>query len=243
MNANNQNIDINEVETSFSFTTFLVVITAAITGALAAAKLLPVWIPGLSSTLTGSDPKVFWFLSRATAFIAYALVWLSVVLGVGITNKLAALWPGLPPTIELHEYTSILGLAFGIFHGLILLGDHFIGFTLAQILLPFTTTTYKPFLVGLGQTSLYLWIILVVSFYIRKKIGSKTWRAIHFTSFLMFILVVVHGITSGTDSSSPLVQYSYLISSIIVVGLVIYRIIRTVSRSRQKKFQAIRPTG
>jgi predicted ferric reductase len=235
MKPDNQPIDINEVDASISLSTFLLVILAALTGAILAVKLLPIWIPGLSSTINNPDPKAFWFLSRGSAFAAYGLVWLSVVLGVGITNKLASLWPGLPPTIELHEYTSILGLAFGIFHGFILLGDHFIGFSLAQILLPFTTASYKPFLVGLGQTALYLWIILVVSFYVRKKIGSKTWRFLHFSSFLMFILALVHGFTTGTDSTNPLVKYFYFITTVTVVGLTIYRIIRAVTRSSQVK--------
>ncbi len=234
MNPENQSIDINNVDASINLTTFLLIITAALVGAIVAIKLLPFWIPGLSSTINNADPKAYWFLSRGTAFVAYGLVWISVMLGVGITNKLSALWPGLPPTIELHEYTSILGLAFGIFHGLILLGDQFIGYTLVQVLVPFTTASYKPVLVGLGQTALYLWILLVVSFYVRKKIGSKTWRLIHFSSFLMYVFTLVHGFFTGTDSGNPLVRYFYLVTAVMVFGFTIYRILRAVAISRKK---------
>ena len=144
----NTSVNIETVKPSFSFAHMLLIILAAQLGAFAAIQILPAWIPGLSSSITGEDPKVYWYLSRGSAFSAYFLLWLSMMFGVGITNKLASLWPGLPPTIDLHQYTSILGLAFAFFHGLILLGDKYMSFQIAQIFIPFTTTSYKPITVG-----------------------------------------------------------------------------------------------
>ena len=39
-----------------------------------------------------------------------------MALGLGITNKMARLWPGAPAAFALHEYVSLLGLAFAVFH-------------------------------------------------------------------------------------------------------------------------------
>ncbi|MCJ7432540.1 MAG: hypothetical protein MUO77_03540, partial [Anaerolineales bacterium] len=74
-----------------------------------------------------------------------SLLWLSMALGLGITNKMARLWPGAPATFAIHEYVSLLGMAFALFHALVLLGDHYINFTFAQMLVPFATVDYRPF--------------------------------------------------------------------------------------------------
>ena len=96
-----------------------------------------------------------------------------MALGLGITNKMARLWPGAPATFAIHEYVSLLGMAFALFHALVLLGDHYINFTLAQVLMPFATVDYRPLWVGIGQLGFYLWVIVVISFYIRPIIGQK----------------------------------------------------------------------
>ena len=180
------NTSIDEQTPVFSFGNFTLMLLLVFLTTLITAIFLPEWLPGLTKSLTGTAPSAFWFLSRGSAITAYILLWLSMMLGTGISNKLGSLWPGLPSTIELHQYTSILGLSFGIFHGLILLGDKYINFTIAQILVPFSTA-YAPLAIGLGQIALYVWFILDISFYIRKVIGKKTWRAIHFASFLTFV--------------------------------------------------------
>ena len=133
------NSPIEEQEPVFSFGNFTLLLLLVFLTTLITVIFLPEWLPGLTTSLSGNAPSAFWYLSRGSAITAYFLLWLSMMLGTGITNKLGSLWPGLPSTIELHQYTSILGLFFGVFHGLILLGDKYINFTLAQILVPFST--------------------------------------------------------------------------------------------------------
>jgi len=229
-------LSLEEQKPVFSFGTFTLIIFIVFAATLITVFLLPLWLPGLSTSLSGEAPKAFWYLSRGSAIIAYSLLWLSMMLGTGITNKLGALWPGLPSTIELHEYTSILGLAFGLFHGLILLGDKFMAFNLAQVLIPFRSS-YQTLAVGLGQLALYVWVILDVSFYIRKIIGKKAWRMIHFASFLTFISVLAHSLIAGTDVQSPVMQYVYLISGGLLFFMISLRILTTIAHAHQKKLK------
>src|SRR5512133_3595016 len=129
----------NEYESSVNIQFFLMIMLAMIAGVFLAILVLPTWLPNMATSLVGTDPKVYWYLSRATAFVSLTVLWLSMALGLGISNKLARLWPGAPAAFALHEYVSLLGLAFALFHALVLLGDHYINFTLAQIFLPFST--------------------------------------------------------------------------------------------------------
>jgi predicted ferric reductase len=166
-----------------------------------------------------------WYLSRASAFVAYMLLWWSMILGLSITNRLARLWPGGPSAADLHQHASLLGLGFGLLHALILLGDSYIGYTLPQILIPFASTSYQPLWVGLGQIGLYLMAMVTFSFYIRQWIGARAWRTIHYLSFGVFALALLHGLFSGTDSSLPWAFWMYVSTGASVLAMTIYRIV------------------
>src|SRR4051794_1071420 len=103
--------------------TSLPLLVAGGIGVLAALFLVPAWLPGMSAAFTGVEPKALWYLSRASGFVAFDLLWLSMALGLAITNKLARAWPGGPAAFDLHQHASILGLIFGIIHPLALLGS------------------------------------------------------------------------------------------------------------------------
>lgn len=204
--------------------TFLMILFTAAAGALAAIVVLPAWLPGLSGSLQGNSPQVFWLLSRSSALVAYLLLWLSMSLGLMITNKLARLWPGGPVAFDLHQFTSLLGVAFAIFHALILLGDQYIHTSLSHILLPFSLQEYHPFWVGLGQLGFYLMAGVAFSFYIRKQLTQKSWRLIHFLSFASFLFALIHGITSGSDTQAGLFQLMYWSTGGTFLFLLIYRL-------------------
>jgi predicted ferric reductase len=216
-------------ESSITVESFLLIFLAILTGLLAAILLLPAWLPNLATSLMGESPKVYWYLSRATAFVSLTVLWLSMALGIGITNKMARLWPGAPAAFAIHEYVSILGMAFALFHALVLLGDHYINFTVSQIFMPFATASYRPTWVGIGQISFYVWLIVNVSFYVRKLIGQKTWRVLHYLSFGMYIMGLVHGLFSGTDSPASWAQWYYWISGGSLLFLFVYRLLNTIT--------------
>lgn len=205
--------------------TLLLVLLASAAGALAAAVVLPSWLPHLSESLLGPEPKAYWYLARASAFVAYGLLWLSMILGLTMTNKLARVWPGGPVAFDLHQHASLLGLAFALFHALVLLGDRYIGYTLPQLLMPFASTAYKPLEVGLGQIAVYLLALVGLSFYVRGLIGRKLWRSIHFLSFALFFLALLHGIGSGTDSAAPFATIFYWATGGTVLFATVYRVL------------------
>lgn len=212
-------------ESTISFQSFLFFLFASMLGLLAATVLLPLFLPNMAFSLSGESPKIYWYLSRATAFVSLSLLWLSMALGLGITNKMARLWPGMPATFATHEYVSLLGLAFALFHALILFGDHYINFSLLQLLIPFSTVDYRPFWVGIGQIGFYIWLIVALSFYIRPVIGQKFWRVLHYLSFGMYFIGIFHAIFSGTDTSMNWAQNYYWFSVGSLIFLLFVRII------------------
>jgi predicted ferric reductase len=203
----------------------LLILLVIMAGALFAINLMPAWLPALTYSASGDAPKIFWFLSRGSAIAAYWILWLSMTSGMIITNKMAQKWPGIPPAFEVHQYTSLLGLATGLFHALVLTGDQFIAYTIPEVLIPFASTSYRPVWVGIGQVAFYVWGLVNFSFYIRKHIGKKAWRWIHFASFASYLGVLMHALFAGTDTSTQWAQGLYWFSGAVLLFLVVYRIL------------------
>ena len=98
-----------------------------------------------------------WYLTRAAAVSAYALLALTVVLGllrslvrsVGVRTGGVIWWLD-----ELHQFSAPLAGAFVVLHLTTLLLDSFLSFSLANLLLP-VGEPYRPLATGLGVLALY----------------------------------------------------------------------------------------
>jgi predicted ferric reductase len=210
----------------------LLMLAVALAAIIILALVEPIWLDALIRSMTG--PKTAWYLTRASALVSYALLWWSMALGLAITNRMARAWPGGPTVCDLHEHASLLGLGFALVHALSLLGDQYIGYSLGQILVPFSNTAYRPLWVGIGQISMYLMVAVTLSFYVRQQIGTRMWRLIHYLSFAGFGLALAHGIWSGTDSAAGWATWMYTASGLSLVGLTIYRVLVTMQASQRR---------
>jgi len=73
--------------------------------------------------------------------------------------------------------------------------------------------------VGIGVIALYLTILVTVTFYMRKRIGMKAFRYIHYTSLIAYLGGTAHGFFAGTDSSLPIAGLMYGGTFLVVVFL------------------------
>jgi predicted ferric reductase len=180
-----------------------------------------------------ADSRVYWYMARSAGIVAYLLVWGSVAWGLMVTNKVldGVVKPIL--TYELHQFLSIAALVAGVFHAFILLGDTYIQFSVLDLLIPFRSS-YQPLWVGLGILGAYLMAGLIVSFYIKKRIGHRVWRLVHYSSFAVWVMVTVHGVLAGSDSHWPLMQMLYIGAIVSVSFLLTYRILATKRSTKLK---------
>jgi predicted ferric reductase len=219
--TNNTNLDTIPAMGLF---TFAMLLLASAAGAVAAVVVLPMALPGLTASLLGPEPKAYWYLARSSAWVAFLLLWAAMMMGLLITTKTARVWPGGPAAYDIHQFVSLLSIAFALFHGLILTGDRYIGFSLAQVFIPFSNPLYRPFWVGVGQMGFYFLSLVGLSFYVRRILTPRGWRLIHFLSFLAFLSVLIHGVTSGTDSVQPWAVAAYWLTGGSVLILTMFRI-------------------
>jgi predicted ferric reductase len=171
-----------------------------------------------------ADSRVYWYMARSAGIVAYLLVWGSVAWGLMVTNKVldGVVKPIL--TYELHQFLSIAALVAAVFHAFILLGDGYIQFSVLDLVIPFRAS-YQPVWVGLGILGWYVMAGLVLSFYIKKRIGHRVWRLVHYSSFAVWVMVTIHGVLAGSDSHWPLMQVLYIAAIVSVSFLLTYRIL------------------
>lgn len=190
----------------------------------------------VSSLLATNSVHTTWYITRAAGWVAYFLLWFSMVWGLAIPTKFFE--RVLSPTfaVDFHEYLSLLAIGFVVLHVGVLLFDQFLPFTLTQILVPFLST-YRPVWIGLGVIGAYLSLLVTVTFYLRKRIGQKKFKTIHTLSMFGYLGVVLHAFFAGSDSSLGVAQIIYLATFLIVVFLTSYWLIlgRQMKIERQAK--------
>ena len=183
----------------------------------------PSAIHGLSVAWTANRAILPWVFERLFAFLAYGAMTGSVIYGLLLSTKILDAIAHRPITFALHQDLASIGVGLAAVHGMLLALDATVPFSLAEIAVP-GRAPYAPLAVAAGQVSLYLMAVVVASFYLRRRIGQRTWRALHYLTFLAFVGATIHGIAAGTDSATPGAWWLYVGSTTAVVFLLTYRI-------------------
>ena len=214
-------------EGNFSWGGWLALILSIGVGVFAAWWAVPQFATLLAQSLVGQEAKGFWFLSRASGVTGYVLLWASVVLGLLMSTRLSRrsmLSAWAPALMAVHEFVSWVAWGFVVFHAMILLGDTYVQTGWFNLLVPFAFDGGRSVWVGLGQMGFYLMSVVLVSYYVRQRIGFQTWRWLHFATFVLYALVTVHGLLAGSDVD--VLWPMYALSNAVVLLLTGYRLVQ-----------------
>jgi sulfoxide reductase heme-binding subunit YedZ len=147
------------------------------------------------------NSQVFWFFSRGTGVVSLVLFTATVLLGItSISRWTAPKWPRFV-TQHLHRNLSLLGLSFLLIHIVTTVLDSYVSINLINAVVPFTGT-YRPIWLGLGALAFDLLLAIIITSLVRVRMGYGTWRAIHWLSYAMWPLAVVHGLGTGSDAKA-----------------------------------------
>jgi sulfoxide reductase heme-binding subunit YedZ len=144
---------------------------------------------------------IWWLASRASGMVALGLITISVAIGLTMAGKIMRT-PGRARVLTaIHEQTALAGLVAIAIHGMTLLGDAFLNPGLAGITIP-GAIGYRPLWTGFGIVAGYLAAALGLSFYLRRRIGTKLWRRAHRATIVVYAMAVVHTLGAGTDAAT-----------------------------------------
>lgn len=194
---------------------------------------------GLKQLFASDSTQIWWYVTRSAGIIAYLLLWFSTVWGLAVPSKMLNQVLAPTFTVDFHEFISLLSIGFTLLHVFVLTIDRYLPYTLLQILVPFLSP-YRPFWVGMGVIAFYITLLVTITFYIRGKIGMKTFRSIHVLSLVGYLGVTLHGLYAGTDSPLASMQLLYKGTALIVVFLTMYWLGLKYMERREAKEAALR---
>jgi hypothetical protein len=173
-----------------------------------------------------------WLIARASGFTAYVLVTLAVVFGLLLSQRWQSrrVWPRIIND-QLHQYTTLLAGVFTAIHGISVWIDPFTSFTLKEVLVP-GVSHYRPIFMAFGIVSAYLGLAVVITGWLRPKIGYPWWRRLHYLTFVVWLFATLHGLGNGSDTRTSWAIAIYGVSIAAVVGLTITRLLRPAGRPR-----------
>lgn len=140
---------------------------------------------------------VAWLIARAAGLVAFAFLTVSVTLGLMMSTRL--LKPKRQKALlGWHQTLIWTGLAMLALHGGAVLLDPVMRFGLTAVVVP-GAAPWRPITVAAGVVAGYLMLVLALSFRVRRRIGQKRWRLLHYASFAAFFLALGHALHAGTD--------------------------------------------
>jgi methionine sulfoxide reductase heme-binding subunit len=163
-----------------------------------------------------------WVILRSAGIGAYLMVFLSVAWGLVATSSALGRWVSKASAVLIHQFFSTCGLLLLGIHVGGLLVDSFMPFGAAEILIP-GAASYRPAATAFGVIAMYATVVVLVTSWIRKRIGTTWWRRMHLLALPAFVLSLAHGVFSGTDSTRPWMWWMYVVTGSAVVFLVVLR--------------------
>ena len=196
-----------------------------------------------SGWLRDEYERLPWYATRITALLSYLALSASTIYGLLLSTKLLDRVAHRPISFTLHQDLAGIGVALALVHAAVLMIDRSVPYTPYELVVPFAGP-YRPLWVGIGQITMGLALLVLLSFYVRKRIGTRSWRTIHYLSFVAFAGATVHGLMAGSDTSAGWVYAGYLTLTVIVVFLTTYRIVLALGTRKdgQRAESPARPT-
>jgi len=175
---------------------------------------------------------MLWYTARGAGLAALVLLSLSTCLGALVTREARTARganPGVRFVVQyLHRTFAALGVVVLLVHVGMIVADSYAHVRLTGALIPFGSG-YRPARVTLGLLAAYLFVAVAVLGLARGRMaatrtGARVWRGIHCLAYLGWLSAILHGLTSGTDTSVGWVRLTYLACGTAVVASVAVRV-------------------
>ncbi len=169
-----------------------------------------------------TDPSI-WMLARSSGLLAYGLLTASILVGIVLKSRP---FDRIRPAriTDLHRFLAILGLGAIAIHGTALVLDTTVRISPAALFVP-GLVPYRPLATSLGVLAAELMLVVYVSFPLRRRIGTRTWRRLHWATYAVFTLATVHGLAAGSSTHEAWALLLYGSATGAVLGATGWRVL------------------
>ncbi len=183
-------------------------------------------------------------LSSDAGLVAMVLLTINILLGLVLSARYSPVrnWPHRKiPVFDIHNWTAYIALALIFIHPALLLFVTESHFRVIDLLFPIHSpnqTLYNC----LGAIAFYLTLFVVITSYVRSRLGSRLWKKLHYVSYAAAAFLFVHGIMNDPNlkNAPPDLLDG---EKVLVEGCALLIIVATIWRIRyQPKKRAVGPS-
>ena len=176
---------------------------------------------------------ITWIILRAAGIGAYLMLFASVAWGLVGTTSVVGKRVAKPTAIAIHQFIATVAVVLLGIHLGGLLMDRFMPFGFVDVLVPMHSR-FRAVAVAFGVVAMYAVLIVLVSSWLRKPLGTRWWRRLHLLAVPAFVMSLTHGAFAGTDTARPWMWWIYLSTG----GLVLFLVL---TRGLSARIRAVRP--
>lgn len=135
-------------------------------------------------------------VSSDAGLAAMVLLTVNILLGLILSARYNTVrsWPHKRlPIFDIHNWTAYIALGLIVVHPALLLLVGEAKFRVVDLLFPIHSpkqTLYNNF----GAMAFYCVVFVVITSYFRSKLGSRTWKKLHYASYAAAALLFFHGV-------------------------------------------------
>jgi predicted ferric reductase len=172
-----------------------------------------------------------WYVIRAAGFVAAGLLVLLMISGIGQVTGIIYRWVEPIKAWAIHKALAFALCVAILVHVGFLLIDHYLPFTLTQVLVPFASRynngtklwgiPLDGIAITLGILAMYGVAILLASSLGWIDTKKKAWRKLHYISYLVAFFIFLHALYVGTDLKYGVFRKAWIgLGIIMVVGII-----------------------
>ncbi|MDA8102495.1 MAG: hypothetical protein M0Z34_05955 [Nitrospiraceae bacterium] len=164
-----------------------------------------------------------WVIARGTGLALAVVTTLLVCVGLWMTHPKRNKTGGLFHPITLnsaHKTLAGTGAVLLFIHISAIIADGFAKVGAVGAFVPLMSS-YRPVPVALGTLALYSVLAVGVTAWLKVRVKLFNWKMVHRYAVISFILIMIHGITAGTDTAT--VAGLYIIATLAVTAMAVTR--------------------
>src|SRR3989442_5785261 len=167
--------------------------------------------------------ELLWLTSRTAALTAFFVIAAALITGQALRTFVLEGWVGRREVVAVHGFQSVCWAPLVAVHVLAGMLDPVSRLTPLDAVIPLRVP-YAALPIGLGTLGFDVLLVVGVTSYLRKQMDAATWRWLHRTSYLMFGLMFLHAVLSGTDLGRPVIAAAVWATFSFVVILTVARV-------------------
>ena len=180
--------------------------------------------------VAASSPTTLWYLTRATGVVALLL--LTAAVAFGVLSSIRWRSGRLPRFLVggLHRNVTLIAIAFVFVHVVTTVADGYAPVGLRDAVIPFVSP-YRPIWLGLGAVAFDLLLALVITSFLRMRLGFRMWRAVHWLAYASWPVALMHSLGTGSDARLGWMTFVGFASFALVAVTVLVRVARSEAAS------------